>query len=96
MSVWRARRGCVGRQGFKTVVYRIGMWYVWPRPAHGEKCRLLTRLRPVQAVFCIGSALQTWARSLTQITAGRAIGGLGVGALRYSLTRFLDVRVQNV
>ncbi|KAH9987283.1 hypothetical protein BJV74DRAFT_842210 [Russula compacta] len=33
------------------------------------------------AVFCIGSALQTWARSLTQITAGRAIGGLGVGAL---------------
>ncbi|KAF8486011.1 general substrate transporter [Russula ochroleuca] len=33
------------------------------------------------AVFCIGSALQTWAHSLTQITAGRAIGGLGVGAL---------------
>ncbi|KAI0267722.1 hypothetical protein BC834DRAFT_56457 [Gloeopeniophorella convolvens] len=33
------------------------------------------------AVFCAGSALQTWAQSLTQITAGRAIGGLGVGAL---------------
>ncbi|KAI9463251.1 hypothetical protein BJY52DRAFT_1254089 [Lactarius psammicola] len=31
--------------------------------------------------FCAGSALQTWARSLTQITAGRAIGGIGVGAL---------------
>ena len=45
----------------------------------------------VEAVFCIGSALQTWARSLTQITAGRAIGGLGVGALRYSLTCALDV-----
>ena len=45
----------------------------------------------VEAVFCIGSALQTWARSLTQITAGRAIGGLGVGALRYSLTCPLDV-----
>ncbi|KAI0303686.1 general substrate transporter [Multifurca ochricompacta] len=33
------------------------------------------------AVFCLGSALQTWAQSLTQITQGRAIGGLGVGAL---------------
>ena len=39
--------------------------------------------RPLEAVFCIGSALQTWAQSLTQITIGRAIGGLGVGALRY-------------
>lgn len=44
-----------------------------------------------EAVFCIGSALQTWAKSLTQITAGRAIGGLGVGALRYGLDRPLDV-----
>lgn len=44
-----------------------------------------------EAVFCIGSALQTWAHSLTQITAGRAIGGLGVGALRYSLTYLLNV-----
>jgi len=43
------------------------------------------------AVFCIGSALQTWAKSLTQITAGRAIGGLGVGALRYGLDRPLDL-----
>jgi len=34
-----------------------------------------------EVVFCIGSALQTGARSLTQITGGRAIGGLGVGAL---------------
>lgn len=33
------------------------------------------------AIFCAGSALQTWARSLTQITGGRAIGGIGVGAL---------------
>ena len=39
--------------------------------------------RPLEVVFCIGSALQTWAQSLTQITIGRAIGGLGVGALRY-------------
>jgi MFS family permease len=44
-----------------------------------------------EVVFCIGSALQTWAQSLTQITCGRAIGGLGVGALRYSLNRPLDV-----
>ena len=35
-----------------------------------------------KAVFCAGSALQTWARSLTQLTSGRAIGGIGVGALR--------------
>ncbi|KAI0045874.1 hypothetical protein FA95DRAFT_1560753 [Auriscalpium vulgare] len=33
------------------------------------------------AVFSIGSALQCWAYSLTQITIGRAIGGFGVGAL---------------
>ena len=52
---------------------------------------LLIWLWLVVAVFCIGSALQTCARSLTQITAGRAIGGLGVGALRYSLTYPLDV-----
>ncbi|KAH9168822.1 general substrate transporter [Lactarius sanguifluus] len=40
-----------------------------------------TSIASACAVFCAGSALQTWARSLTQITGGRAIGGIGVGAL---------------
>ena len=47
-----------------------------------------------KAVFCVGSALQTWARSLTQLTGGRAIGGIGVGALRYGCFREI-VDVQN-
>ncbi|KAL4079104.1 general substrate transporter [Scleroderma citrinum] len=33
------------------------------------------------AVFCIGSGLQAGARSLNDLTLGRAVGGLGVGAL---------------
>lgn len=33
------------------------------------------------AVFCIGSALQCWAESLSHIVLGRAIGGFGIGAL---------------
>ncbi|KAI0300838.1 hypothetical protein BC826DRAFT_1090192 [Russula brevipes] len=37
-----------------------------------------TAIASACAVFCIGSALQTWAQSLTQITGGRAIGGLGI------------------
>ncbi|KAF8515372.1 MFS monosaccharide transporter [Hysterangium stoloniferum] len=32
-------------------------------------------------VFCIGSAFQTFASSVTILTVGRAIGGLGIGAL---------------
>jgi hypothetical protein len=34
-------------------------------------------------VFCIGSGFQCGAQTLTHIIVGRAIGGLGVGALRY-------------
>ncbi|EMD32938.1 hypothetical protein CERSUDRAFT_118367 [Gelatoporia subvermispora B] len=33
------------------------------------------------AVFCLGSALQCGATSLNQLTWGRAVGGIGVGAL---------------
>ncbi|ETW83108.1 major facilitator superfamily [Heterobasidion irregulare TC 32-1] len=33
------------------------------------------------AVFCIGSALQCWAESLSHVVLGRAIGGFGIGAL---------------
>ena len=36
------------------------------------------------AVFCVGSALQTGAQSLTELTVGRGIGGIGIGALRYA------------
>lgn len=35
-------------------------------------------------IFCIGSGIQTKAQSLGELIVGRAIGGLGVGALRYS------------
>ena len=35
-------------------------------------------------VFCIGSGLQVFAQSVQDIIIGRAVGGLGVGALRYS------------
>jgi MFS family permease len=48
-------------------------------------CRSHVLMRLLKAVFCVGSALQTWARSLTQLTGGRAIGGIGVGALRCGL-----------
>ena len=33
-------------------------------------------------VFCVGSAFQCGARSLTHLVFGRAVGGVGVGALR--------------
>ena len=33
-------------------------------------------------VFCIGSAFQCGASSLSHIFIGRAVGGVGVGALR--------------
>ena len=76
-----------------SIAFACGTYCIWVHVMNGlgwrRECRLLTWL--VEAVFCIGSALQTWARSLTQITGGRAIGGLGVGALRYSLTCSLDV-----
>ncbi|CCM06248.1 uncharacterized protein FIBRA_08497 [Fibroporia radiculosa] len=36
-------------------------------------------------VFCIGSTFQFAAETLFQLTLGRAVGGLGVGALRYFL-----------
>jgi MFS family permease len=52
-----------------------------------NSCRSVL-IRYPKAVFCVGSALQTWARSLTQLTGGRAIGGIGVGALRYGLPSF--------
>lgn len=41
----------------------------------------LTTPRPV--VFCAGSIMQCAASSLALLTAGRGIGGLGVGALRF-------------
>lgn len=34
-------------------------------------------------IFCIGSGLQCGAQSLNDLIIGRAIGGFGVGALRY-------------
>jgi len=83
--VWGDWRGCVGGQGFEADCYHVGVWCVW------WLCDDMTSVaaRPIErlsfeVVFCIGSALQTGARSLTQITGGRAIGGLGVGALRHS------------
>ena len=76
--VWCARGGGAGRQSFEAVVYNGCVWCVLCGP-----CANFGADRPLEAVFCIGSALQTWAHSLTQITIGRAIGGLGVGALRY-------------
>ena len=36
----------------------------------------------IVVIFCIGSAVQFGAQSLNDIVIGRAIGGLGVGALR--------------
>lgn len=33
-------------------------------------------------IFCIGSAIQCGARTLSDLVLGRAIGGFGVGALR--------------
>jgi len=56
-----------------------------------DKVSRRTAITSACVVFCIGSALQTWAHSLTQITGGRAIGGLGVGALRYSSPCRLEV-----
>ena len=41
------------------------------------------------AIFCIGSGLQAGAPSLDVLTLGRAVGGLGVGALRYALNLFV-------
>ena len=37
------------------------------------------------AVFCVGSSFQCAAQSLSDIFIGRAIGGIGVGALRYAV-----------
>lgn len=57
------------------------MWYAVvllpPKLPHRE-CRSV-----LLAVFCIGSAFQCGAESLLHLIVGRAIGGLGVGALRY-------------
>ena len=36
-------------------------------------------------VFCLGSVFQCAATSLVHIFIGRAVGGIGVGALRYIL-----------
>lgn len=33
-------------------------------------------------IFCVGSGLQASARNFGDLVIGRAIGGLGVGALR--------------
>ena len=37
---------------------------------------------PFSVIFCIGSAFQCGAQTLSHLFIGRALGGLGVGALR--------------
>lgn len=44
-----------------------------------------TNLISLTAVFCLGSLFQCAAQSLSYLFIGRAIGGIGVGALRYAV-----------
>ena len=83
LSLWCAGYRRIRGQDFEEVLYCVGLQlsvvfnFCCVPPF---SCIVIRK-----AVFCAGSALQTWARSLTQLTAGRAIGGIGVGALRYGL-----------
>jgi MFS family permease len=43
----------------------------------------------LSVIFCIGSLLQCLAASINALIIGRAIGGLGVGALRYMALLFI-------
>ena len=49
--------------------------------AHSPEKRLILFLPTV--IFCLGSLFQCGAQSLLDLFIGRAIGGIGVGALRY-------------
>ncbi|KAI9439801.1 general substrate transporter [Lactarius indigo] len=68
--------------GLMTAVLELGCLFgVLGTGVFADRISRRTSIALACAVFCAGSALQTWARSLTQITGGRAIGGIGVGAL---------------
>ncbi|KAH9064027.1 general substrate transporter [Lactarius vividus] len=68
--------------GLMTAVLELGCLFgVLGTGVFADRISRRTSIASACAVFCAGSALQTWARSLTQITGGRAIGGIGVGAL---------------
>ncbi|KAN0132836.1 general substrate transporter [Lactarius tabidus] len=68
--------------GLMTAVLELGCLFgVLVTGVLADRISRRTSITSACAVFCVGSALQTWARSLTQLTGGRAIGGIGVGAL---------------
>ncbi|KAH8990307.1 general substrate transporter [Lactarius akahatsu] len=68
--------------GLMTAVLELGCLFgVLGTGVFADRISRRTSIASACAVFCAGSALQTLARSLSQITGGRAIGGIGVGAL---------------
>lgn len=68
--------------GLMTAVLELGCLFgVLATGVFADRISRRTSITSACAIFCAGSALQTWARSLTQLTGGRAIGGIGVGAL---------------
>jgi MFS family permease len=87
LSLRRAGHRRVRGQDLEEDLHYVCLWYVFSITAVLSLVRSVL-MRYLKAVFCVGSALQTWARSLTQLTGGRAIGGIGVGALRYGLLGF--------
>ncbi|KAH9041641.1 general substrate transporter [Lactarius pseudohatsudake] len=58
--------------GLMTAVLELGCLF-----GFADRISRRTSIASACAVFCAGSALQTLARSLSQITGGRAIGGIG-------------------
>lgn len=61
--------------------------------SHLQKHYLLTATFYFQVIFIIGSSFQCFAQHLSHIFVGRAIGGVGVGALRF--VRFYFLVLQN-
>lgn len=77
----RTRRWHVCRQVLATTINHCCVQYVvsWVCSA---SCALKRVFFASLVIFCIGSAAQVCAQSVQDIIIGRAIGGLGVGALR--------------
>ncbi|EIM90835.1 uncharacterized protein STEHIDRAFT_72465 [Stereum hirsutum FP-91666 SS1] len=69
-------------EGLMTAVLELGCLFgaLWSG-VFADRFTRRTSIAVASLIFCVGSAIQCWAGSLTMLVVGRAIGGLGVGAL---------------